>query len=368
MTACTRAFALAALGLGLFAAPAATHAKDTFVYVHDSGDGNNRIYGFALGSAGELTPLDGSPFATGLTETGCGGFCQTLSYSKKRRALVASGGDGMQALLIQDDGTLDPADPFLPNGLTGAFLGNETVDLGKRTFVYANDTDGELVHTFSLDENGALAAVLGGQYPTGGGSPDGMAVAKRKVLLSINESGDSIASYKIGKDGTLTVAPTSPLPLVTGLSWNLHLGPTSRIVYTGEEAAPHLFGFAIDFKTADLTPLDGSPFPIDSENGVSFAPGRSSPGITMPGELPADVSAQAVKPDKHGVLTALGSPQPLTGQAGMQAHGRTRNGKIFLVADNVMLRSYTVAKDGTLTLLDGAGAAGDVNDVVVVER
>lgn len=359
-----RVFMLAAL----LAAPVGAQAKESFVYVHDSGDGNNRIYAFLLLPFGELSPVAGSPFTGDLTETGCGGFCQTLSWSKKRGALVAAGGNGLQAFLVQPGGALVAADPLLPDGFTGPYLGNESVDLGKKTFVYANDYDADALSTFELAEDGSLAAVLGGEHPTGGNSPDGMVVAKRKVLLSINEEG-SIASFKIGRDGSLTAAPGSPLAIAAGSAWNLHLGRSARYVYVGDAAAPGIHGFRIDFRTGSLAVLPGSPFAVgDSENGISFPLGRSGPGFTLPGELPPDVSAQAVKTGKQGALETLGGAQLLTGQGGMQAHARTRNGKIFLVADNVTLRTYTVAKDGTLTFVDSLPAPGDVNDIVVVER
>ena len=62
-------------------------APGTFLYIHDR-TGTDRIFGFTMDGDGMIDPLPGSPFASPpLGASDCGGYCQSLSYSKKRKLL-----------------------------------------------------------------------------------------------------------------------------------------------------------------------------------------------------------------------------------------------------------------------------------------
>lgn len=126
-------------------------SKATYVYVHDASS-PNRILAYAWAKDGTLTELPGSPFVTGLGPSGCGGLCQTLGYSKKRKALIASGDDGLCVFLIQKDGSLvmGAGSPYTPAGVSTSFNGVEAVDRGRNTFVYANEYGANAVHGYSL--------------------------------------------------------------------------------------------------------------------------------------------------------------------------------------------------------------------------
>lgn len=271
MRARTLILSLAVLAATL-AAPAS--AKRTFVYVHDRQAGGG-IYGFQLGKDGTLAALPGSPFPSPDVfpdqDQICIGMCQTMEYSPKRKVLVTGGPAGVTVWLVAKDGTLTvvPGSPFGPG--SGDFLGTTVAQIGKQTYVYSAAFGDDAVYGFQLQSDGRLTDLASSPTPAGVG-PDGVA-ARKSLLFVANEGftdvdGDStVSSYVVGKDGGLTSAPGSPLSLPSSLfSFNVTPDKKGKRLYV-PDAGNQIFGFAVDKKTAALSPIPGSPFAGAFTNG-----------------------------------------------------------------------------------------------------
>src|SRR5689334_6788433 len=142
------------VGIGVTTTPrrAEAAAKKTLVYVHERG-ATGQIAAFRMDSRGKLTPLSGSPFAAG-DGGGCGGNCNTLAYSARRKLLFAGGGDGLHVFNVAADGSLSEVSGSPFGGVD--FVGAAVVEKGDSTFVYAADDVNERVRGYAVQKSGAL--------------------------------------------------------------------------------------------------------------------------------------------------------------------------------------------------------------------
>ena len=346
-----------------------SRSKSVFVYTSKT-DGGAEMRGFRWEKDGTLTPVAGSPFAVPLGDGFCGGFCQTLGYSKKRKALIVSGIDGLHVMQVAKDGTLSAAggSPLVIDGVSNSLLGTAAVDRGRRTFVYSCDFGANGVRGFEMAKDGALTELAGSPFAAGEG-PDGL-IASKKHVFCVNEIDETISAFAVEKDGSLTAAPGGPVSIDTGFSWNVHLGPKGKRIYCGDDSNNRLFGFDFHRKTGELTALPGSPFTTDIDS--------SGPGLSAAKRGPAVIVS-----DGHGIQSALvardGTVTPLaetvvTAVNDANAHGRSPNGKFIAIAgagpEGAGLYSYAVdRKTGVLTFVDfEAYATGDVTGLQVVKR
>lgn len=176
-----------------------------WVYVADVTDGPGTISAFALSSAGALTEITGSPFASGQD-----------SYS-----------------------------------ITG------TPD-GKYLYLNNLGTVGSEIIGFSVNATtGALTALTTPAYP-GGNCWDSVDVSST-VLFTTDCNGNVLSSV-IGSDGSLTTATGSPF--TAGIeTWPVVGDPSSKFVYAGDDNSPGQI-FAYTYTSAGvLTAVSGSPFP-----------------------------------------------------------------------------------------------------------
>src|SRR5436190_13136228 len=149
-----------------FAAGSASAAPDVVghVYVNDNSAGTNRIAAFDRHANGTLTPLRGSPFATGGAGTGTGigsqGALQITSDGKYLLA-VNAGSDQISVLRINSDGELAPVGggPVSSGGIEPVSIAVH----GDLVYV-ANDGDGTSGSNytgFTLNPGGHLGPLSG---------------------------------------------------------------------------------------------------------------------------------------------------------------------------------------------------------------
>lgn len=347
--------------------PAKAVRRGTYVYVH-TGNATNQVHGFRWEKDGKLTPLQGSPFATGLSSVNCTGNCQTLGYSAKSKALVASGGGASVSVLRVAAGgalSLGANSPFPLPGATGSSIGVNAVDRGKRTFVYANAFSDDKVHGLAVGPDGALSVVTGSPWGTGD-APDGMAATKRHVF-TVNDNVRTISAFAVGADGALVEAPGSPFPTGTGFSFNLHTDIAGRRLYVGDVNDGDIAVHTIDRRTAALAQVPGSPSRLDTTNagsGVAFLSKQLAVIVPTSGTL----GIQSARVARTGLLTALGGLQNL--QFGtLTAHARSPNGKFLALAQGTTVRTLAVnAKSGAITAVDSETLTGSVQGLRVVVR
>jgi hypothetical protein len=360
--------AVVAAGSGEDVAAAAKAGRTaTYVYAH-AGAAPNVVIGFRWERDGTLTPLAGSPFATGLAGAGCTGNCQTLGASAKRKALVVAGGGAtVGVLLVAKDGTLAPGpnSPFQLPGGTGITIGVGAVDRGARTFVYANAFANDRIHGLALAKDGTLAALAGSPWTTGD-APDGIAATKRHVF-SVNDNERTISAFAVGADGALAAPEGSPFPTGANFAFNLHADLAGKRLYVGDANDGDVVVHAIDRRTAALARLPGDPVRFDSGNagsGIAFL--TKSLAVVVPSSGAGD--AQSARVAKDGSVAPLGGAQDL-GFGTLTAHGRSPNGRFLVVADGTSLRTFSVDKSsGALTAVDQAPMGRPAQGLRVVVR
>ena len=163
----------------------------------------NTVSAYIIGSTGALTPVLGSPFATGTVPTAV---------------------------------TADP-------------LGN---------FAYvANEID-NTVSAYTIGSNGALTPVLGSPFATGQ-SPCSVTVDPTGLFVYVtNYTGKSVSAYNILANGALTPVPGSPFAAGTN-PCSVTVDPTGSYAYVTNQGDNTMSAYGIGSNGA-LTPLSGSPF------------------------------------------------------------------------------------------------------------
>ena len=163
------------------ATPGQSVAPAGYVYVNNNTPGMNSVTAFARGADGSLTPLSGSPFATGCCGTGSGvGSQDGLVLSSDGRFLLAAnpGGDSIAVLSIGASGAPEPVSgsPF-PSG------GKKPVSIAvhNQLVFVANAGDGGSNYAgFTLAANGSLGPIDGSISP----SPTVLRSAKSCLALT----------------------------------------------------------------------------------------------------------------------------------------------------------------------------------------
>jgi 6-phosphogluconolactonase len=180
-----------------------------FVYASDNSDPEGGISAYGS-SAGALTPVSGSPFATGSSSAGPGPLA------------------------------VHPNGKFLFVGMSG------------------NVNPNHLVSAFKIDPaTGALGAVAGSPFATGSG-PTAMTLdGAGRFLYTANTQQDTVSAFAVDPTtGTLTPVAGSPydVPSLGGLA----VDASGRYLYAASGTA--VAGFAIDPCHGGLTALPSSPF------------------------------------------------------------------------------------------------------------
>ncbi len=148
------------VGAGATPTSIAIEHSGRFLYVTDSA--HNAVAGFSIQSGGGLTPINGSPFAAGAAPIGLG---------------------------------IDPQ---------GALL-------------FAANSGSNNVSAFAIDSSsGALGAVSGSPFPTGGVGPSTVAVdAESSFAYVTDQASHDIAAFSIASNGALQPIKGSPFGVAT---------------------------------------------------------------------------------------------------------------------------------------------------------
>jgi 6-phosphogluconolactonase len=152
--------ATVSLGTGVTPTSVVVEHSGRFLYVADPA--HNAVLGFSISTTGALAPISGSPFAGGSLPSGLG------------------------------------ADP------QGAFL-------------FAANAGSNDVSAYLIDANsGALAAVAGSPFPTGGVGSTGIGVdSNSSIVYVMNATSHDVAAFGIGSKGVLTPVAGSPFGVAT---------------------------------------------------------------------------------------------------------------------------------------------------------
>jgi 6-phosphogluconolactonase (cycloisomerase 2 family) len=278
-----------------------------FVYVANSGNPSG-VSVYAMDpTSGNLTPVQGSPFASGFDTNSVtvDPFGQALYVTNEN-----SGNIGVYAI-----------DPFL-GGLTplgtvaaGSANGPNSVKLHPSgSFLYvANETDGTILG-YRVTGLGSLTPITGSPFPTPR-RPDSISIDPSGRFLYAS-SGDGAAptdaavlAYAINQTtGALTAVPGSPFPAGSDID-TVVVDPTGRFLYAGDFTGQQVFAFSINGLGA-LTPVAGSPFAAGgSPDEVTVDPLGRFVYTANDGSIgPSGVGAFSINQNTGVLTTITGSP------------------------------------------------------------
>ena len=202
------------------AAVSSTQSLKTFLYAPDSADPNGGVYAFAVALDGTLSPVPGSPFATGaiagpqgIASAGNGPLFVALSNSNQVAGFSADAAGILSSL---------PGSPYAAgHSPTSVVTASGPSGSG---FVYALNSADHTISAYSFNYGtGAVAAVNGSPFPAGTATqglatyqPNGTDVVP-SILYVADQQGKSILAFSINTStGQLTPLPGSPFAAGAG--------------------------------------------------------------------------------------------------------------------------------------------------------
>jgi len=355
--------------VALLAVPAVASAADRFVYVSNGlGDATPTVSALRINANGSLTPITGSPFATGaatqegLTLTPNGQFLYVASFGTNQvmKFDVANNGglSGLQALnpggttfttplgvapdpdgqhlftwnhgnsiavtTINANGGLSniAGSPFVvPAGFTNPFAGSVSPNGDNLYVPFENTSPGggapDRSGAFSVAANGAVSniqnVITGGNAgadgnPFGSGiTPDG-----RFVYFSAPEDLASVGriwGFSTNPNGTLSSIPGSPFLVTPGGSHPLTIAtaPDNEHLYVATRQTNAVKAYSIDQNTGALTNIGA--FATNGTNGKSLALTPDGERLYVSNQVTNNISGFNVA--ANGSLSLIpGSPWP----------------------------------------------------------
>jgi 6-phosphogluconolactonase (cycloisomerase 2 family) len=222
--------------------------------VGNSGDGTVSV--FSVSSAGWLTPVAGSPFATGSN-------LYSLAFSPSGGLLaVANQGDpgkpgSLSVFSVDSSGAL-------------AQVSGSPFTIGAGLVSLAFSPSGGLlavgsaagVQVFSVKSDGTLTPVAGSPFAAGNGF---MAFSPSGGFLAVNgpnfSSGGSVAVFSVDSSGALTQVPGSPFSAgKNSFPGSVAFSPSGGLLATANPGQRTVSVLSVDSSTGALTPVAGSPF------------------------------------------------------------------------------------------------------------
>lgn len=213
---------------------------------------------------------------------------------------------------------------LLLSGLLVIFFANK---LYAQDFVYTNDDviGSNTISGFSVAGNGALTAVAGSPFATGGAGGFGGFYAANRVnscvagnfLYASNSNSGNVSGFSVNSStGVLTPVPGSPFAAAGGSSFSgisLACTPNGQFVIAANSAGP-ITVFSIAGNGA-LTPVAGFPFASSSSpDGIKVSPDNKFLAVAEPGGNWVEMFSIA----PNGSLTPVpGSPFPGGGGGGI---------------------------------------------------
>jgi len=260
----TLAAALVALGL----VGSSTALANQFAYEPDFSTGLG-VAGFSVSANGALTAVPGSPFATG------GDNLEGLVIAPDGKHLytVADGGTSrIYSFAIGANGVLTPVGT--PQPISSSAVGVAITPNQK--FVFVANRSATTISTFAVNTDGSLTQLM--TSPSGTVSaPSGFAVSpdSRFLYVAHSSAAGKVSAYAITANGTLSALPGSPYSTGT-VPYTLNLTPNGKYLYVAARPPDNkVFGYSVN-ADGTITPLAGTP-PATGANpfGMTITPDSS---------------------------------------------------------------------------------------------
>jgi 6-phosphogluconolactonase (cycloisomerase 2 family) len=349
--------------------PHKLYAQSNFVYTNDE-EFQNTVSGFAVGPDGTLTPVPGSPFATGGTDTGGGNFgISVIAVSTVRRLLFAGNAVSDDVSVFKIDshsGALTPApgSPFaIPTSHNAEHFSVAPTPDG-RFLIAAGHDDSFLpsLTVFSIDSKGGLTPIPGSPFSSMV-APVGIKISPDGKFLAV--VGDDIEMFRIGPDGALTsLGVTSGPGFPFGFPAGVDIDCSSSLLYAGAvtSSTTTVDGYHIG-SDGTLAALAGSPF----QPGVGL---DSAVVLLSPDDKTLFVgnalsfSLTALRVAEDGSLSLVpGSPFSVAPDFSVPVGmAISQDGKFLYVVNSPNVAVFEVASNSTLTqvgnfpVIPGSGA------------
>jgi 6-phosphogluconolactonase len=355
------------LSLLLFLCTVCLMAQGTFVYTNNDIAGPNSVSGLSVAADGSLTPVPGSPFATGGTGVNVGLFASNRITSVAVKDFLYagnSGSDNVSAFAIDPStGVLTPVpgSPFATGGVSdrsGISLAPTPDD---KFLIVANGLSNTIT-VYSIAANGALAQVAGSPFPGGaGGSPDGIKVTPDGKFLAVANI-TAVAMFSVSAMGGLTPVPGSPFA-ASGTAASVDCDCNSSHVFVGYASLINtqvsVFDIALN---GALLQIAGSPFtgPGVNSNVAVLSPDDKS--LFVSNQFSDTVTVFSVA--ASGALTLVpGSPFAVPGALFPSGMATNQAGTIlYVTSGNGNVYGYSITANGALTAVPGSpfstGAGG----------
>lgn len=250
--------------------------------------------------------------------------------------------------------------PFLTGG-TGAggglFAVNRAATCSGQKLIYVSNAGSNDVSGFSVNPSkGSLDLVPGSPFPTGGVSRGGIALActpDGRFLVAANTGSSDITVFRIAGDGALT--PAAPFPVGTPPD-GIGISPDGKflaVAFVGINAIG-MFSIAPD---GTLAPVPGSPFPGASSGALAGVDMNCAGRVLFGGSSADATTVNVFEIATDGTLTSLPASPFTPGVGG--------NSNVVLLSPNERqlfvsnqgsgsVTAFAVASNGSLSLVAGS--------------
>ena len=364
-------FLLAALALS------ASSAKAQFLYVHDDSFGGNRIFAFSVAPNGALTPVPGSPFATGgIGQVNFDVGSITIASVSNRVYSTNRGSSTVSGFSVNPNGSLTPVpgSPFALSQGAPQPIGVASSADGKFLFVGRGFTfgPGSGVDAFSIAADGSLTLVGGSPFGIGsGGNGFDVIFDPLRNHVITNQNNNQVGVFNVGLTGTLTQIPGSPFNTPTFNNHKMALSPNGNLLFVGDGGSSSASVMLVDGVGA-LTNAVGSPVgTIPQPIGTTVHP--TGQFVYFGSGFSAGANIGAFSIGAGGALTGVPGQPFLSGGSGPSGLVTDGAGS-FLFAVNTASASIgvlSIAGNGALTPVIGSPFAytpvGDPTGIVFLK-
>lgn len=330
-------------------------AQGNFVYTNND-QPTNTVSAFSAGADGSLTQVAGSPFATGGAGSGGGLFASNRIGAAIAGDLLFAANTGSDTISVfkinPSSGVLTPVpgSPFATGNPGGNAAGISVAATPDGKFLMAASFGSSNVAVFSIGSNGALSPIAGSPF-LAQSNPFSITISPNGKFLAVAES--DVEMFSIGSDGSLTSLGLFPSGLARGLDMNC----SATSLYAGESDGTETIVDSFDLASnGGLAPVPGSPFLVASSidaNGVALSPDGKT--VFVSNQLSSTVTVFSAAAD--GTLSlAAGSPVLMNGSVSTPAGIATsQDGTFLYVADtDPAISVFKIGADGALTEVTGS--------------
>jgi 6-phosphogluconolactonase (cycloisomerase 2 family) len=288
-----------------------------FVYVTEAEGTGGLVYAYEVNtSTGDLMPVTGSPFNTGISEPAQG---MAVDPAGKFLYITEPNVNQVAAYVIGANGALTAVagSPFDTNDTRPTAA---TIDASGHYLYVSNQASLQgTVSAFSIDAGtGALTAIAGSPFPTAAnGAPSLLATdPSGKYLYAPLSGGTAVFAFSIGATGALS--PVAGSPFAVGSQPNsVIVDPAGKILYSADFKGSDVSALSLDAASGALTPVVGSPIAVPNN---PFQVSMNSTGTLLFVGLANALNIAVFTVGNGGMLTAVA---PLSG-------GQTAGGVVII--------------------------------------